>query len=128
MILCFSGNGNSAMVARLLSSHLGDEVTMLRARLVNNPGEAHFGKDVGRVVWVLPVHSWGIPVAVKRFIKALGNHAFSSTTLHHLVLTCGDDCGKAHRMWRNVIEGSRMADGRVSLGADAQHLHAAAGI
>lgn len=103
MILCFSGNGNSAKVAGMLASHLGDEVTMLRAPLINNPAEARFGDDAGRVVWVLPVHSWGIPVAVKRFVRSLRDVAFGRSAVHHLVLTCGDDCGKAHEMWRRLI-------------------------
>lgn len=104
MILCFSGNGNSAMVARLLSSHLGDGVTMLRSDILKNPAGVRFSREKKRIVWVLPVHSWGIPVAVRRFIKALGQETFDEKVVHHLVLTCGDDCGKAHRMWRQLIE------------------------
>lgn len=93
MIIWFGGNGNSRMVAQLLASRLGEDTPVRITDLV--------GKTVsvsGRVIWVMPVYSWGVPPIVRRFMREV---AFDGDAVHHLVLTCGDDCGLAADMWRS---------------------------
>lgn len=90
MIICFSGTGNSAAVARLLDKHLDHS---------------------RRIIWVTPVHAWGLPHVVTEAIgqwpgpfagmKVIGTAAQDAP--HWLVLTCGDDVGRAPAMWRNVL-------------------------
>lgn len=70
----------------------------------------------GDVIWVTPVHCWGIPPYV---LEAIDKTSFSQAQthapcnsatgqtrqpVHHLVLTCGDDAGYADRMWLKAIE------------------------
>ncbi|MDE6288200.1 MAG: hypothetical protein K2M00_05400 [Muribaculaceae bacterium] len=58
MILVFSGTGNSLYVAELLASPscLDDRVVRFPESVQAKPGE--------RVVWWLPVYSWGFPPVV----------------------------------------------------------------
>ncbi len=101
MILYFSGCGNSASVASRLGRLLGDDTVI---RLF---GEVMLNADIapaadGRIVWVFPVYSWGVPPAVAHCIKRVKIKGADSVA-HHLVLTCGDDAGLADRQWRRII-------------------------
>lgn len=91
MIICFSGTGNSLEVARQLGSRLGEEVIMLSAapRALS-----------GRVIWVFPIYSWGVPPVILAAIRKL---ELTGGSVHHMVATCGDDCGYADRMFRKAI-------------------------
>lgn len=99
MIVYFSGTGNSRLVAHRLSSILGDSVIDMAEHM----GRDITGPDNGRVVWVFPVHSWGMPLAVRRFIKSLPAESIPEGTAHFMVATCGDDAGLTHRKWRKAI-------------------------
>ncbi len=103
MIVCFSGTGNSRMVALELQRHLGGDVVQLAGGLLLNTSgtvlEVPQGEDV---VWVFPVYSWGVPPVVARFIrrsKIKGAHQCR----HFMVCTCGDDIGRADDRWRKLI-------------------------
>jgi len=93
MIACFSGTGNSLIVARLLAGRLGDSITGIAAGSQIAPGGE-------RVIWVFPVYSWGLPPIVDDFIAAQRHLAGRS---HYCVLTCGDDTGRADRRWRRAM-------------------------
>lgn len=97
MILYLSGNGNSRAVARELARLLGDDVRRMMHPDDWSPSAAKC------VVWVMPVHSWGPPVAFFELLSQLSRKTFAAGSLHHLVLTCGDDCGHAHRLWRAIL-------------------------
>ncbi len=100
MIICFSGTGNSRAVADELGKQLGHEVVML-----TDIAEApcwDCGDD--QIIWVFPVHSWGMPEVVRKMIRRVSLTGHSSGATHHLVATCGDDCGYTDRMWRREIE------------------------
>lgn len=96
MIICFSGNGNSRLVARETGVALGDKQILY----INSDSRPLGQSDTGRIVWVLPVHSWGIPRMVRRYIATV---PLGGGYEHHLVLTCGDDCGLAARQWAEDI-------------------------
>lgn len=100
MIICFSGTGNSMAVAERLSERLGDKITVLDARSAEKPMGNPKEK---RVIWVMPVHSWGMPKFVRRAIKTLKLDCDPDTD-HFLVCTCGDDCGLIARMWRKALK------------------------
>lgn len=91
MILWFSGTGNSRHVAGRLGEILGEEVRFMRPEMKTN-GE--------RLIFVFPIYSWGVPPYVRTVIGSLSAPA---ATRCHLVCTCGDDIGLAHRMWRADI-------------------------
>ncbi len=76
---CFSGLGNSAAVARMLSELL--------------PG------DFNDHVWVFPVYAWGVPPIV---IKALEHTDFNGEMVH-MVCTCGSETGHIDRQWRRLV-------------------------
>ena len=105
MIICFSGTGNSLLVARQLQSHLGGDILMLEGRrLIEPDSELIRVPEDEPVVWVMPVYSWGIPPVVVPFLrrsklKITPEHS----TPHFLVLTCGDDTGYADHQWAKII-------------------------
>lgn len=102
MILWFSGTGNSRFVAESLSSLLGQKLMELRPAIISSP--VTLDKDDRTVVWVCPVYSWGIPPYIRTIIKRIEfNVSGKGDVVHHLVLTCGDDCGLAPEMWRKDI-------------------------
>lgn len=76
---CFSGLGNSAAIARMLSEALPEE----------------FADHV----WVFPVYAWGVPPIV---IKALEHTDFNGEYVH-MVCTCGSETGHIDRQWRRLV-------------------------
>lgn len=98
MIIVFSGTGNSLRIADTLSDRLGDKVVRLQRKGIDFPPD-----DRGRIIWVFPVYSWGVPPVVLNWMESLEIPGADSAT-HHAVMTCGDDCGLAGRMWRKAAE------------------------
>lgn len=96
MIYCFSGNGNSLYVARLLAEGLDDSVKRIDRDCLLHPEE--YGCAGSDVIWVFPIYSWGLPRPVKEFMKTVN----ISGARHFMVATCGDDIGLAHRQWRDI--------------------------
>ncbi len=96
MIYFFSGTGNSRYIAHKLGESLGDEVREMTFLLRS------FDKPVAdeRVVWVFPVHSWGIPKFVLEFMSRVNIMAGSR---HFMVCSCGDDTGLTHLQWRDAV-------------------------
>lgn len=100
MILCFSGTGNSRAVALLLADILGEEVTGISD---SEPATVDLSGHK-RLILCCPVHSWGLPKAVMRYLKKLTlTGAGLADIPQFLVMTCGDDAGLAHEQWRKVI-------------------------
>lgn len=96
MIIYFSGTGNSRRVATLLAEKLGDsDIIAVDSATLDNPQPL---TSAGPCVWVMPVHSWGLPKAARSALTAWDVTAPS----HSLVLTCGDDTGLAHRQWQSL--------------------------
>lgn len=105
MILWFSGTGNSRFVAEQLSAELGERLTELRLNVASTPIKLTDEDKV--VIWVFPVYSWGVPPYIRTIIKnikfEMSENECPIDICHHLVLTCGDDCGLAPEMWRRDI-------------------------
>lgn len=96
MIICFSGTGNSKDVASRLHDILGDEVVMISdERLIHELSD-------NRVIWVFPIHGWGMPKAVERAI-ASASIAGAEDAAHYMVCTCGDDIGMADKLWAKAM-------------------------
>lgn len=97
MIIVFSGTGNSIFVARGLSAALGDEIVSLPVKDAQSLCPAD-----GRVIWVFPVYSWGIPPVLADVIHDI--EIVSGAGLQHFaVMTCGDDTGYTDRIWRRAM-------------------------
>lgn len=108
MILCFSGTGNSRavaeMLAKILGEHVGPVTPAMRGGVVSLPeGDRH-------LIWVYPIYSWGVPPYILEVIKTVRIEGCEGL-VHHAVVTCGDDCGLADRMWRKAISARGWRDG-----------------
>ena len=97
MILYFTGTGNTYEAALKLSERIDQKCVCMDPALLNEPFEIEKGEEM--VIWMCPVYSWGIPPYVRRFMACVKCEEFGNL-IHHLVLTCGDDCGKTPEMWR----------------------------
>lgn len=102
MIIYFSGNGNSEFVARKLSESLADKsVVRIDEELIRNSRLQTEVEDE-RVVWVVPVHAWGLPVAVHNFMEEV--NVSNKILPHYLVVTCGDDTGYVDKEWKKLMK------------------------
>lgn len=102
MIYYFSAEGNSEYVARRLANMLSDRAV----RITDMPlPEPKYGERVGLV---FPVHGWGVPAPMLRFIR--DNAAvFSQSDYVWGCMTCGDDCGLTHRQLERELSGVGVA-------------------
>ena len=102
MIICFSGTGNSLLVARQLQGHIGGDILQLEGeRLLDPPAQVINVSAGENVVWVFPVYSWGVPPVVVAFMRRC-KLIEQPGTLHYLVCTCGDDIGMADHQWSKI--------------------------
>jgi len=108
MILWFSGTGNSRQVAMLLAAELRQQIRELAPGICDHALQLPEGDKT--VVWVCPVYSWGLPPYVRYIIRTI-NIENGGDISHHLVLTCGDDCGLTPEMWRKDMAARGMDTG-----------------
>lgn len=110
MIALFSATGNSRLVAQAIAPLTGNEpivpVLTLTTPMVT-------GQD--RIIWIFPVHAWGVPGVVEDVIRRL---RFDPATEQYLIVTCGDDIGHTDRIWRRLIA----ASGGTTAGAFSIHM------
>lgn len=111
MILWFSGTGNSRFVAERLAVRLSQPLRELTRDITVSP--LRLPEDDGTVIWVCPVYSWGLPPYVRSLMRSVDivSATPGAQLTHHLVLTCGDDCGLAPEMWRKEVRKRGWADG-----------------
>ena len=100
MIAYFSCTANSRRVAQLLAERLVDNVVDLSPLL--RAAEPSVSIDGGKLVFVFPIHSWGLPKGFADFLTRLRVNGCPQYCC--MVATCGDDCGLAARQWREVME------------------------
>lgn len=103
MIFCFSGTGNSRIVADHLQNALGDEILRLPPGLMLHPEKVRQTVKDGRIIWVFPVHGWNLPHVTRRVISE-AEITSKEPVKHYMVCTCGDDIGNTHLQWRKLIE------------------------
>ncbi|MBD5192819.1 MAG: 4Fe-4S binding protein [Bacteroidales bacterium] len=104
MIIYFSGTGNSRHVALTLGQELRDSsVVELTGDFLRFPELLRLESGEGqRVIWVFPTYSWGVPPVMVDVIKKIKIDG-GEWADHYLVTTCGDDIGKCHQQWRELI-------------------------
>lgn len=103
MILCFSGTGNSRHVADKLQELLGDELQRPAPGYMKSPDMFRLRISDHRMIWVFPVHAWGLPWATRNVLENM-KFVAPDDCVHHAVITCGDDIGYADVQWRKAIE------------------------
>ena len=102
MIICFTGTGNSRRIADMLQDALGDQLVRLAPGLMNAPEKILLNVPDGRLIWVFPVHSWGVPSPARRTIRN-AQIVSEGNVEHYLVCTCGDDIGYTDKQWRSML-------------------------
>lgn len=109
MIFCFSGTGNSRWVASQLSEHFQDtNYPIGEYERTESPLIPEFElKPDEKIGFVLPIHSWGIPPIVTKFIADMQLKGYNNQ-LVYCIMTCGDECGYADRMFHEAIEARGM--------------------
>lgn len=95
MIALFSATGNTRLAAKYLSSLTGHEPIVPLLTLDQSQVEG-----CQRIIWMFPIHAWSVPGAVEDVIRRL---RFSPRTEQYMVATCGDDAGRADRIWARLI-------------------------
>lgn len=104
MIFYFSGTGNSKWVAEQLAETLNDKVISIGDAFIK--GEFRYQLSDGeRIGWVFPIHSWGPPPIVLKFISKWHIDGYKPSTYCYMVCTCGDDIGMSVEMWRKALGG-----------------------
>ena len=105
MIFYFTGTGNSQWAAKSLAEALSERAIAIADYVVGDtfdmpPFELQPAEHLG---FVFPVHSWGIPPVVRRFIERLSITGYSGQTVFGL-FTCGDECGYTKNMFLKLIQ------------------------
>lgn len=101
MIIYFSGNGNSKYVAESLARLLNDaKIMAIDKHLLENP-RIDLNPQNEHLVWVVPVHAWGLPEIVCRLLPNLT--VSDKSVPNYLVVTCGDDTGYIDKEWKKYI-------------------------
>lgn len=98
MILWFSGTGNSYIVANFLAKEMGERIQPM-SLTDDVPIDLTTEK---RIIWVMPVHSWGMPKAVAEHLQRV-EITGAERAEHYLVMTCGDDAGLTAQRWRKAM-------------------------
>ena len=104
MIFYFTGTGNSKWVANQLSDLLNESVINISELLNTHEKEwmCSLEKDE-RLLFVYPIHSWGVPLPVIHFISGLKVMGYNGQSVYS-VCTCGDDCGLAVDVLRKALQ------------------------
>lgn len=101
MIFYFSGTGNSKWVAESVAANTGEH-TLSVAEAIHERDFIFELSDDEVLGFVFPVHSWGLPLIVIRFISQMKIVNYDN---HYVffVMTCGDDTGLAPKLFINAL-------------------------
>lgn len=104
MVFYFSGTGNSLWVARSVADAFSEQlIPMSEYLLKDTKKQPFFSLSEGeRVGFVFPVHSWGVPLLVKDFIRRVRLDSHESPLIY-AIFTCGDECGYTGRMFQRLL-------------------------
>lgn len=103
MIFYFSGTGNSKWVAQQTAQHFGEQMIAMGDYFrPNTDKKPEFTvKANEKIGFVFPIHSWGIPPLVERFMRRVRFEHYTKQEVYAIV-TCGDECGYTDRMLRKI--------------------------
>lgn len=112
MILCFSGTGNSRMIAETIQKLTDEEIVMFAPGLLRNPEYIKLDITDDRIIWIAPVHAWNIPKLCRNVVSK-ARLKFEGPVTHHLIISCGDDIGYADVIWRKLMKSRGWVTGSV---------------
>ena len=103
MVFYFSGTGNSQWVAKSVATAFSDRLVAIGDYFREGSEKPKFELEKGeRIGFVFPVHSWGMPPIVKKFIKML-ELTDNRENLVYGIFSCGDECGDTRKMFLNAL-------------------------
>lgn len=103
MVLYFSGTGNSHWVAKSVATAFSDRLIAMGDYFREGADKPKFELEKGeRIGFVFPVHSWGMPPLVKKFIKMM-ELTDNNENLVYGIFSCGDECGNTHKMFIDAL-------------------------
>lgn len=102
MVFYFSGTGNSKWVAETVAAAFSDK-TIEIGRAETTDIMLFTPEKEERIGFVFPVHSWGIPPIVKRFIRRLTLKGYADQLIY-AIFTCGDECGYTNRQFQQLLK------------------------
>lgn len=103
MIICFSGTGNSRMIAETIQKLTDEDIVMFAPGLLRNPEYIRVDVNDDRILWVAPVHAWSVPWLCRKIVEK-AKLVFDGPVTNHLILSCGDDIGNADIVWRKLMQ------------------------
>lgn len=105
MIFYFSGTGNSKWVATQLATHFSDNLYQIGEyeRKETSFSPQFDVKPDEKIGFVFPIHSWGMPPIVTKFISDLRLNGYNNQLIY-CVMTCGDECGSTNKLFTKAIE------------------------
>lgn len=98
MIYYFSGTGNSRFVAHEIARLTGDNAYDMTERRT-----AAAEENENFLGFVFPVYGWQPPMIARRFCTAL-EAAVARGRFVYVVMTCGDDAGKALNIFNKLMK------------------------
>lgn len=102
MIFYFSGTGNSEWVAETIAAAQGDFTKSIAEAMRERDFCFNPAKDEA-IGFVFPVHSWGVPCTVLKFISQLVIPE-AKERYTFFVATCGDDIGMTSHIFRKAVK------------------------
>ncbi len=99
MILYFSGTGNSAYVAKVISEGIEDTWYSITAQIRKRSLETINSEKP--LVFVTPTYAWRIPRLVQEWIEKM---KFVGNKRAYFILTCGDSIGNAGKYARSLCD------------------------
>lgn len=101
MIFYFSGTGNSEWVAKTVATAFSDKVFEIGSAVVHHKTTFMPEKNE-RIGFVFPVHSWGVPPVVEKFIRQLVLEKYENQLIFG-IMTCGDECGYTNLQFLKLL-------------------------
>jgi Pyruvate/2-oxoacid:ferredoxin oxidoreductase delta subunit/flavodoxin len=105
MVFYFTGTGNSRWIAENMGKAFSDKLIAMSDFFDgDNVASPEFTIDKDeRIGFVFPVHAWGTPLLVNKFIRQLQLKAYNSQLIYG-IFTCGDECGYTKEMFVKMIK------------------------
>lgn len=101
MVFYFTGTGNSLWAARELAEALHEPLVAV-SEAVKKGNYVYPADKEKRILFVFPIHSWGMPVLAATFVKQLELPGYDGQPVY-VVFTCGDDCGLADKQIKKLL-------------------------
>jgi len=105
MIFYFTGTGNSGWVAKSVAEQLSESAIAICDYINGDTFDLpEFELQPSeRLGFVFPVHSWGIPPVMRKFIERLNVTGYNGQTIFGLFV-CGDECGYTKEMFLKLMQ------------------------